>query len=269
MSPYLLFILLNLPHIPGPVTPEDFPSGIHSLDADSATHRKYFSFQGRDTLVVRVGESRSLNARWILSGGCPVRETDFASKPEDPDRNTDFTCSGGKVIGWFNGVGDSGVYVYKDGRLDSLLRFEKVTSKKPFTKSRTMKVRYDAEGRPDRTQNYWFEGSDTAEDSLTTTIAYHLPDSVVMKSVSVPQAESRVTVLRLSEGKIVAMTETVVDADEPDEIWTFHHVWTYGEPNAIRARGPARRNGMPSDTRSFRTGDGWWRMDGRRYPAPR
>ncbi len=250
--------------MPGPVAPEGFPSGYHNLTSDSLRTRKYCSFQGRDTLLTKVGESRDLDRRLILSGGCPVREYDFALRPGDRERIIDYICADGKVIGWKNNLGDSGVYFYKGGRLDSMIRFGKFMPNGPITKSRTLKIGYDTEGRPIRTQDYLFEGSDTASDSLTSTFTYHLPDSLVMTTVSVPQEETHVRVIRLSGGKIAGMTERVY---QDGEVWVFEHVWTYAETASIGYRGPVRRSGKRIDPLAFRTEGGWWSLDGRRLPA--
>lgn len=267
MNPYLLFILLDLPYMPGPVIPEDFPSGYYMPGEDSLATLRHYSWQGPDTMELRVGDSRRLATRVAFTAGCPVSQTDFTNPPDTrPDRVLNYACSGGKVVGWFSPTRqDSGIYYYRNGLLDSVLRFEKVASQKPFTKSFTAKIEYDDAGRPVRMQEYWFEGIAAPEDSLTTTYAYHLPDSVVTRSFHVAVAEMRTSTIRLSGGRPVSMMEVV---EQDGEVWKFGHVWTWGGASAIMPRGHGLRRGRLTGHRPFRIGTEDVRLDGRRMAYP-
>jgi hypothetical protein len=263
MNPFLLFILLDLPYMPGPVIPEEFPSGYYMPGEDSLHTLRHYSWKGSDTLELRIGEPLHLSDRYVFSAGCPVSETDFTEPPDTkPDRVTDFACSDGKVVGWFSAIRrDSGVYHYRNGLLDSMLRFEKVTSQKPFTRSRTFKIGYDASGRPVKRQDYWFEGTAVPEDSLTTDYAYHLPDSIVMRSFDVAVEEKRTTTIRLAGGKPVSMSEVV---EQNGRAWNYGHVWTWSVTSAIRKAGNARRTGRLADRGATHFGKDGVRLDGRR-----
>lgn len=267
MNPYLLFILLDLPYMPGPVIHEEFPSGYYMPGQDSLTTLRQYSWQGPDTLELRDGESHRLSSRLVFALGCPVSQTDFTKPPDmKPDRVLNYACSQGKVVGWFSSTRqDSGIYHYRNGLLDSVLRFEKVTSQKPFTKSFTAKIEYDAAGRPVRMQEYWFEGIADPEDSLTTTFAYHLPDSVVSRSFNGAVAETRTSTIQLSVGRPVSMMEIV---EQDGKVWKYGHVWTWGETSAIMPRGHALRSGRLTGHRPFWIGTEDVRLDGRRMSYP-
>ena len=262
MNPYLLFILLDLPFMPGPVLPEEYPSSYTSPESDGFSDPKYFLWPTRDTLTVRTGENRELGAMIVLSAGCPMHETHFS--PGRPDRTWDFTCSGGKVAGWRNGLSDSGNYFYTGGRLDSLIRFERILANRPATVSRITRITSNGEGWPIHSQDYWYEGTDTLDDSLTTNFVYHLPDSLEIRSFSGPDAETRVTMVRLSAGKIVSMTETQT---QDGHVYVYQHMWGYGETIGIRDRGSERRVDRHSRLPG-RLSDFGWRLDGRVMPQP-
>lgn len=260
MNPFLLHVILNLPYIPGPVVPDQFPSSYTYPDPEGPTIHTYYSWAGRDTMLIRGGEGRELEARLIMSDGCPVRETHFPTTPGKPDRNWDFTCSGGKVAQWSNGISDSGDYFYTGGRLDSLIRFERIHTQSPPSVSRISRIAYNVEGWPIHCQDYWYEGTDTADDSLTTNYVYHLPDSLEMRSFSGPDAETRVTIVRLSAGKLVSMTETQT---QQGHVYVYEHLWNYGETSGVRNRFGDGRVSNPAGTQGRWCGKFRWRLDGR------
>jgi hypothetical protein len=274
MNPFLLFLLLDLPTMPGPVVPAEFPSEYRMGGADSLDYIKQYVWIGSDTLLVYNGTPPLLAYRIDFAAGCPVRETRL---PIDgnPQRVTETTCSGGHVTGLNGPSGrDSTLYLYHSGLPDSMVTFFRNTLAKPFKPSHTMKTIFDAEGRPvSRLDRYFEEGSDTVTESLVNTYVYHLPDSIEMRTSPDESGETRVTVFRLQAGKVVSMTETVTEVD-PSDIDVYNHYWSYGVIAALRdpGRGSAGKAVSPAAGRlSGRIpGKGeMWRPDGRLVPADR
>ncbi len=239
MNAFLLFIVFHLPYFQSGTSPEDFPSGYHITGEDSLASRKAYVWRGHDTVDVWGGTPATFDARLVFSDGCVKQEREFRPQSKIPERVVDFMCADGKVVSWSSPThADSGRYFYRDGRIDSVIRFEKIHATNPFTPSRTMKIRYDSQGLPSHRDDYWYEGLDSLDDSLHTDYTWHLPDSVVMFQAAGPDVETRTTVVRLKAGRPVSMTETAVQGIY---IHVYDHFWTYGETAALRDAPSLRR----------------------------
>jgi hypothetical protein len=273
MSPFLLFLLLDLPVMNGPVTPSEFPIAYSTRGEESAAYDKLYTWIGTDTLLVRSGIPPAVSYRLEFDKGCPVRELRYEA-PDSVDRIRQMTCSGGRVSGWAGSNGrDSAVYLYHGGLLDSMARFYKPSALKPFRLDHSMKTTYDAEGRPLVRRDWIFEDEGSgATDSLVNTYSYHLPDSVAMSTAPDASGESRVTVFRLKDGNLMSMAETV---SQDGKTYVYNHYWSYGGTAALRRSGSGRSPGTGMADRSEAAavrfpGNGiWWRPDGRRDPVPR
>jgi hypothetical protein len=269
MNSYLLSFLLNLPHFSGPLVPADFPSSFNKpLNASGDHSLPSNAWHGPDTLLTYVGDAKRLSKRLILAQGCPSHETFYPEDSSKPVRDWDYSCAGGKVTGW-NGLRDSGAYFYKDGLLDSAIRFFRRSPDSAFRVSETFRFGYDAQGRPSTRKAYGYEEEDTATYGDNTTFTYALPDSLGFRRIpwdKVAGSDSMEVndfVIRLSEGKPVAMTQTNEDGGA---FTRFDLTWSYGDPASVR-KGRGRES-----ARTFRMA-GWgqagfgWRVDGRALPG--